>query len=67
MVINMSYGAYWMYYQCPNCSKKVKYSLDQLSENADEFGTCPDCKIAGQLTGEGTKPPQSKDEYEEIF
>ncbi|AYD40200.1 excinuclease ATPase subunit [Clostridium fermenticellae] len=60
----MSYGAYFMYYKCPKCGKKFKYSLD--ADKQDVFGQCDICHVSGVLIGEGCNEPENKIEYEDI-
>lgn len=60
----MTWGAFYMYYQCPQCGKKFKYAIDLLNEMGDQFGKCPICNIEGTFIKEGPNTPDSL-EYEE--
>lgn len=61
----MTWGAFYMYYQCPDCGKKFRYALDLLNEMGDRYGRCPVCGTEGTFIKEG---PVSRDstEYEEV-
>ena len=37
----MSWGAYWMYYDCKNCGEHYRWSLDYIS--SENFAHCPNC------------------------
>lgn len=60
----MSYGAYFMFYQCQKCGKKFKYSLD--ADKQELFGQCDVCHVVGTIVGEGCNEPDNKMEYEDI-
>ena len=60
----MTWGAYWMFYTCPQCGKKYKYDLEDVQ--SPTFGFCPECKIEGELTAESKTYPADALEYEEI-
>ncbi len=46
----MTWGAYFMFYECPECGKKFRYELDDISE--ESFGRCPDRHVMGTFVGE---------------
>jgi peptide subunit release factor 1 (eRF1) len=53
-----------MFYECPDCSKKFKYTLDDLTDPA--FGHCPDCGAEGKLVAESSSYPENAADYEEV-
>ena len=61
----MTWGAFYMYYQCPNCGKKMKFAQDVMIELGEKFGQCPNCEIDATFVKEG---PLALDgnEWEEI-
>lgn len=61
----MTWGAFYMYYQCPQCAKKFKFAIDLLDEAGERFGKCPDCNVEGTFIKEGPNTEDSLD-YEEI-
>ena len=40
----MSWGVYWLFYQCPQCGKKFKSGADTITEPT--FGMCPACPVS---------------------
>lgn len=63
----MSWGGYFMFYDCPVCGKKFKWSLEEVADA--EFGQCPQCQAPGLLTGESKDLAQGEvrfGEYEEV-
>lgn len=46
----MSWGAYYMFYDCPQCGKKYRWSLDDVTDT--DFSSCPNCHTDGVLVGE---------------
>ena len=46
----MSWGAYWMYYDCKNCGTHYRWTLDYLSD--PDFGRCPNCGEENVLVAE---------------
>lgn len=61
----MTWGPYFMYYICPKCGKKFKYALDMLACEADTFGKCPQCGMAGVFEQDGARI-QRDNLYEEV-
>ncbi|MGN0658337.1 MAG: hypothetical protein ACI4LA_01900 [Emergencia sp.] len=59
----MTWGAFYMYYQCPQCGRKFRYALDLLNEMGDQFGRCPDCGAEGTFIKEG---PVSRDSMDYV-
>lgn len=61
----MTWGAFYMYYQCPDCGKKFRFALDLLNEMGESFGRCPVCSAEGTFIKEG---PASRDslDFEEV-
>lgn len=61
----MTYGVFWMYYECPQCGKKYKDSLDNMYDEKDQdnFGKCPECSQMGRLVGESGKLPEDEQNY----
>ncbi len=49
----MSWGAYWMFYQCQECKLKFRWELANI--DSISFGQCPQCNEAGILVGETGK------------
>lgn len=60
----MTWGPYWMFYECQQCEKKYKYSLEDLQ--FPSFGKCPACKVEGKLVGESKESPADALDYEEV-
>ena len=61
----MTWGALFMYYECPVCGHKFKYDISLIATFGEEFGNCPSCKVPGTLVGEGPVTGNAL-EYEEI-
>ncbi len=61
----MSWGALYLYYQCPECGKKFKYATDVMTEYGEDFGKCPNCEIMGTYITEGARIPTDL-EYEDM-
>ena len=61
----MTWGPYWMYYQCKKCGKKYRYELDIMSDD-DTFGKCPACGGDGALKAETKDFPSDADDYEVV-
>ena len=60
----MSWGVYWLFYQCPQCGKKFKSGADTITEPT--FGRCPACHAEGVLVGEsGKASPSDANDYED--
>ena len=61
----MTWGPLFMYYTCPNCSKKCKYELNLMISFGLRFGCCPRCGEMGEFVKDS---PQMDDdeEYEEV-
>lgn len=59
----MTWGAYFMFYQCPECGKKYRWSLEDISDPA--FGQCPACHVMGELKGETKDIRQGESGFEE--
>lgn len=60
----MSWGAYWMFYRCPDCGKLFKSATDTITDPT--FGHCPHCHAEGTLEGEsGNHPPENQNDYED--
>lgn len=59
----MTWGAYFMFYQCPECGKKFRWELVDLAEA--EFGHCPACGAMGTLVGETKDLKQGERKYED--
>ena len=58
----MTWGAYYMFYRCPKCGKKFKYTLEDMTK--PWFGKCPDCQQDGELVGETKELPADAEDYE---
>ncbi len=52
----MSWGAFWMYYKCPQCGKTFKNQMDSISE--PDFGHCVHCDIDATFVGESGAEPE---------
>ncbi len=61
----MTWGPYWMFYICPNCGKKFKYTLDNLAD--EEFGKCPGCGTEGEFVAETRDMPEDALDYEDGY
>jgi transcription initiation factor IIE alpha subunit len=59
----MTWGAYWMFYECPQCKTKFKSETGLILE--DNFGKCPKCKTEGVLVGESKNAPHGFQDYED--
>ena len=46
----MSWGTYFMFYDCPQCGEKYRWSLEDMGDK--DFAQCPSCHAAGTLVGE---------------
>lgn len=46
----MTWGPYYFFYNCPNCGKKYRWSIDEMDYR--EFSHCPNCQTPGELVGE---------------
>lgn len=46
----MTWGAYFMFYDCPQCGRKFRCETADLSD--PDFGFCPDCHAEGVFAGE---------------
>lgn len=57
----MTWGTYWMFYDCKLCGKKVRYSIEDMSE--PEFGKCPDCGVDAELAGETKDVAQGEERF----
>ncbi|MGL5437669.1 MAG: hypothetical protein ACRDBO_20155 [Lachnospiraceae bacterium] len=57
----MSWGTYYMFYICPQCQKKYRWSLDDM--NDAKFSECPACHIPGDLTGETKDIKQGENKF----
>lgn len=51
----MTWGAFYLYYHCPECGLKYEYALDLLTEFSNTFGFCPKCGIMGIYEKEGLR------------
>lgn len=58
----MTWGPYWMFYQCESCNKKYRYSLEDLE--CKSFGACPNCGLQGKLVAESKDNPESPEFYD---
>jgi len=61
----MSWGACFMYYHCPDCEKKFKYTVDLIPLLGDTFGHCPVCGAAGVFERDGARTTDDL-EYDEV-
>ena len=61
----MTWGAFFMCYECPDCGKKFKNDISLIASLGDDFGRCPVCKTEGVLVKEGAVTGDPL-EYEEI-
>jgi len=59
----VSWGAYWMFYVCPQCRTKFKSETSLILE--DSFGKCPNCKTEGVLVAESKNAPKDFADYED--
>ena len=39
----MTWGTYFMFYECPKCGRKYRWELVDLSD--PQFGCCPGCGV----------------------
>ena len=60
----MTWGAYWMFYECPQCGTKFKSETNRITEAS--FGKCPNCQAEGVLVAESNNLPQDFDDYRDI-
>lgn len=60
----MTWGPYWMYFQCSACGKKFRHELDGTPD--DRFGVCPACNAKSKLTGESKNVPADGADYETL-
>ncbi len=60
----MTWGPYWLFYQCPACGKKFRHTLDDTPDEV--FAMCPSCKIKSDLKADSGNYPSNADEYEII-
>lgn len=61
----MSWGSYWMFYECPNCGTKYRWSLEELTDT--RFGLCPNCDSESPLVAESKDLKHGEMEYYETF
>lgn len=61
----MTWGAFYMYYECPECGKKFKSEEGLIADLGEKFGKCPVCGTLGKLVHEGAIPKDDL-EFEEI-
>ena len=59
----MTWGAYYMFYECPECGRKYRWALEDMSDQT--FGECPDCHMMGILRGESKDISQGEAKFEE--
>lgn len=59
----MTWGAYWLFYVCPQCGTKFKTETGLILQ--DDFGKCPRCKAAGRLVAESSNAPKDFNDYED--
>ena len=64
-MVLLSILVWWLYYRCPQCSKKFKYATDLIPVFGDDFGKCPVCSAMGILEKEGARTPDDLD-YTEV-
>ena len=57
----MSWGAYYMFYDCPQCKKKYRWSLDDINDT--DFSNCPVCHIPGEFAGETKDMKQGENKF----
>jgi len=57
----MTWGPFWLFYQCPACGKKFRHDLDMPDER---FRKCPACDTLGELKGDSNQVPTDINEYE---
>ena len=60
----MTWGPYFMFYECPKCGRKYRWELVDLSD--PQFGCCPGCGSMGMLVGESKDIKQGERKYEEF-
>jgi len=58
----MTWGPYWMFYQCATCGKKFRQALDDTT--IEQLGMCPSCAIKGELKAESNHYPADANDYE---
>lgn len=61
----MTWGPYWMFYVCPECGTRFKYTLENISE--DYFGKCISCGAEGTLVAESRDMPKDAEDYEDGY
>lgn len=61
----MTWGPYWMLYQCPACGKKFRHTFDDTPD--DRFGICPTCDAKAELKAESRDNPKDADTYEIVY
>ena len=61
----MTWGPCFMYYHCPSCNSKFKYSQDMIPVFGGAFGQCPKCGAMGVFEKDGARTPDDVD-YEEV-
>ena len=61
----MSSGPCYIYYTCPDCGKRFKYSIDMIPVFGEDFGRCPSCHRVCTLEREGAVTTDDL-RYEEV-
>lgn len=61
----MTWGPCFMYYHCPTCGMRFKYSIDLIPVFGDRFGSCPSCGEPGIFERDGARTPDDH-LYEEV-
>lgn len=54
-----------MFYVCPECGTRFKYTLENISE--DYFGKCINCGAEGTLVAESRDMPKDAEDYEDGY
>lgn len=61
----MTWGVFFMYYECPECGWRFKYDIQLISKKGDDFGKCPNCNAVGRFIKDGAIDTDDSD-YEEV-
>lgn len=61
----MSWGPYWMFYYCDSCSKKYRFTLEDME--CKNFACCPICGKKGELKAESKECPENPEQFEIVY